>query len=136
VEVDMNKLVPYITVFDVKDLINTYKDAFKEVEVKDMLMLEDVEGMEKYAGKVGHAEVELLGNTIYLCDKTDKEIDSGNNFHFTLELKNEDDLNNAFNILKEEATIYHEIKELFWCDKSFYLKDRFDIAWSIFIGMK
>jgi PhnB protein len=110
----------------VKAEIMRYKDA------PPSSGYETPEGTENF---VMHAQFELDGETIMLCDvPPESPAKSGNNITIMAEFDSVDTATAAFNALKDGGEVIMELQETFWSKCFGSLCDKFGINWNISIG--
>ena len=116
----------YEKAFNVKADIMRYKDAPPDAGFKAP------EGTESL---VMHAQFEIDGETIMLCDYPPNEaVKIGANIAIMAEFDSIESATAAFSALKEGGEIVMELQETFWSKCFGSLTDKFGIIWNISIG--
>lgn len=132
----MSVVIPYLRVNNAIELIKLYKKVFDSKVIGEILYLDQVKGFEQHKGKIGHAELRIGDSLVYLCDQLKDTSSDSDKIHFIYEMKSQEKLYRSFKLLKEEGTVYHEPKELEWCEISCFVKDKFGIEWSLYYNRK
>jgi PhnB protein len=114
----------YEKAFNVKAEIMRYKDAPPDYPTP--------EGTENF---VMHAQFELDGETVMLCDNPPEHpVKIGDNITVMAEFDSVDAATAAFNALKVDGEVCMELQETFWSKCFGSLTDKFGINWNISIG--
>lgn len=133
----MSELITFVTVDNCLEAIEFYKTVFGAEVVGDITMLEQVPGMEKHIGKVGHSTLKFGNSRIFLNDiTTDYPLAKGDRIQLVLDLETETQLRTAFNELKKEGKVISELQEVFWGALFGTVKDKFDVTWQLYYGHK
>ena len=80
----------------------------------------------------GHAEITINDNIVLgLCDiaYSGKELPKGRNMEFWLIFDDEQSLNNAYDVLKENAEIHSPLSPCEWSKAMASLTDKYGISW-------
>ena len=133
----MGELIAFVTVKNALQAIEFYKDIFSAEIAQEITMLEDVPGMEKHTGKVGHATLKIGESKFFINDHLDEyPLEQGDFIQFVLDLETEDKLRTAFDQLKVDGEVVQELQEVFWGALFGSVKDKFGITWQIHYGHK
>lgn len=133
----MSKLIPFVTVENALEAIEFYKDVFGASVNGDITMLENVPGMEKHKGKVGHCSLLVKDTVIFVNDYLEEyPLAPGDRIQLVLELENEEELRNAFSKLAKKGQVTQELHEVFWGALFGGVKDEFGVTWQIYYGHK
>lgn len=133
----MGELIPFITVENCLEAIEFYKEVFGAKLQDGMTMLENVPGMAKHKGKVGHATLWIGENRFFINDALDDyPLKAGDRIQFVLDLETEEVLRNTFDMLQREGEIISELQEVFWGALFGTVKDKFGVTWQIYYGHK
>ena len=80
--------------------------------------------------RVMHATLPLEGEDIYFCDiPPDSNVKFGDNISIMVTFDNRDQLNYAFDLLKEGGRVTMELQQTFWSECFGSLEDKFGIYW-------
>jgi len=114
-----------VYVKDSNQALELYQNAFKK-EAKNIYRDDE--------GKCLHAEIDLAGNILSLSEKSDESI-PGNTMQFCIQYgkEQEDDLQFVYDLLKEDAEIFHDLGPCFYSSKMADFIDKFGVRWCIFI---
>jgi PhnB protein len=116
----------YEKAFGVKAEIMRYKDAPPE---------EGYQASESTGNLVMHAQFELGGAVVMLCDMPpETPANVGDNIAIMAEFDNADIAKAAFAVLREGGEVGMELQKTFWSECFGSLTDRFGISWNISIG--
>ncbi len=133
----MGELITFITVDNCIEAIELYKDVFGAEIQGDITMMEDVPGMEKYMGKVGHATLKIGDNRVFINDAlSDYPLALGDRIQLVLDLETEDNLRSVFAKLRFEGKVVQELHEVFWGALFGTVKDKFGVTWQIYYEHK
>lgn len=133
----MGELIPFITVENCLEAIEFYKDVFDAKLEDGITMLDDVPGMEKYKGKVGHATLKIGSSRFFINDALiDYPLEQGDQIQLVLDLDTEVKLRTAFDKLKKEGKVIQKLEEVFWGALFGTVKDKYGIMWQIYFGHK
>ena len=116
----------YEKAFNVKAEMTRYKDAPPA---------EGYQSSEGTENLVMHAQFELGGATVMLCDMPpDSPVKAGENIAVMAEFDSTDAAKAAFAALKVDGNVSMNIQKTFWSECFGSLTDRFGINWNISIG--
>lgn len=133
----MGELIPFITIKNCLEAIEFYKDVFDAELAQEITMLENVPGMEKYKGKVGHSTLKIGSSRIFLNDYIeDYPLEFGNHIQLVLDLHTEEKLRTAFDKLRKDGEIVQDLHEVFWGALFGTVKDKYGVTWQIYYGHK
>ena len=132
----MKQIVPYISVTNALACLKFYEEVFNAKIIDGPLMLDDIEEFKNFKGKVGHVALKIGDSTLFLNDVINDKTYTENQIHFVIETSSIEELKMAFQKLSLNGTILHEMKELFWCQLSGYVKDQYGVSWSLYYGPK
>lgn len=133
----MGELIAFVTVDNCLEAIEYYKDVFGAKLQNGMTMLEDIPGMEKHIGKVGHATLEIGSSRIFINDSlVDYPITIGDNIQLVLDMDTEENLKNAYKKLMNGGKVTQELQEVHWGALFGVVKDKFGVTWQIYYGHK
>jgi len=133
----MGELITFITVDNCLEAIEVYKEVFGAELQGDITMLEDVTGMEKHKGKVGHSTLKIGSNRVFINDALDDQpLIKGDRIQLVLDLETEDNLRTAFDKLKIDGNVVQELEEVFWGALFGTVKDKFGVTWQLYFGHK
>ena len=79
-----------------------------------------------------HAEIVINNQTVLAISEQayyNKEFVNGNNMDYWLTFDDEQSLNKAYDILKENAEIHSPLAPCEWCKKMAALTDKYGISW-------
>jgi|LGOV01.1.fsa_nt_gb PhnB protein len=99
-------------------------------------MLDRIDELKNFKDKVGHVQLRIGESSIFLSDIIDENTCICNQVHFVIETSSIKELKMVFQKLSLNGTILHEIKELFWCQLSGFVKDQYGVSWSQYHGPK
>ncbi len=77
-----------------------------------------------------HAQLCIHGTDIMFSDVfPGSELNVGNNVSLTVVTKDRDEILNAFNKLKDGATVHMDLQETFWSKLYANLRDKYGVEW-------
>ena len=133
----MGELIPFVTVDNCLEAIEFYKEVFGAELQEGITMLENVPGMEKYKGRVGHATLIFGNNRIFINDALeDYPLKKGDRIQFVLDLESEDALTKAFEKLVNSGELIEDLQEVFWGALFGTVKDKYGVTWQVYYGHK
>ena len=80
-----------------------------------------------------HGEMIICGTRVNMCD-VEEEILPNNMFILNLFLNTTEEVTSAFNVLKQEGKIIHELEPRFWSPMYCKLIDRYGVQWQIMVN--
>lgn len=133
----MGELIAFVTVDNCLEAIEFYKDVFGATLQNEITMLEDIPGMEKYKGKVGHATLQIGSSRFFINDSlVDYPIERGDQVQLVLDIESEEKLRIAFEKLVNGGKVVQELQEVHWGALFGAVKDKYGITWQIYYGHK
>lgn len=132
-------IVPFISIHNAVDALEYYKKVFNAKVSENITMLKDVPGFDKpeYENKIGHANVEIHGSTLYINDITETDsLELGSHIQFVINLDSKEVLTNTFEVLSKEGEIITEVQNVFWGATFGTVKDKFGVYWQLYFAEK
>ena len=118
-----------------REAMKLYEKAFDGNVIFTMLYKENKEVMKdypEYENKIFHAEMKIGDGYLYISDlmpeitrMTGNNVDVHINFYFNNQLEN------AFNILKDGGVVKSELNDTFWGARYASVIDKFGNSWSL-----
>ena len=135
----MGQIIPFITVDNAVEAVAFYEDVFGAKVQGEITWLENVPGMDKevHVGKIGHCSMKIGESVIFIKDALEEyPLTPGDRIQMVLDLDSEEVLRTAFDKLKKEGKVVHEIQEVFWGASFAQVKDKYEVTWQIYYGHK
>lgn len=123
----MSKVIPFIFVEDAKAALALYKQAFNGSVEGPITDLGEQSGNEAWSGKVAHASLVVLGQTLFIGEATDAN--EGQQSFLAVECDTIDQVILAYDILSEDATIHMPLDEETY---AFSLVDTFGVSFLVY----
>ena len=117
------------------EAIQFYKDVF-DLEIKILEKNKDANPSDyvsddHYLNRVYHAEVYLLGNRIIMSDIADEDYNHGHSVSLIVTFDSALQVKEAYESLKDQATIIHEIQKTTYSSCFVSLIDKFGVRWEL-----
>jgi PhnB protein len=126
----MKKIIPEIYVENCKEALEYYKGIFGG-EIKNVQMADNKEMFKGFEGKVVHSELHINGDCIlYLYDIFNGQKEAGNN-HLLLELESEAEINQIYQALSKNGSVYYELQKTFWGAYHAVVTDCYGNTWGL-----
>jgi PhnB protein len=129
------KMVGIYLMFNGKcvDALNLYEKAFsiKTTEIKkygDMPPNPNFPVPDDKKGLILHSRLVLEGMDI-MCSDSSSETQDGDNMYISITTKDEKMVKEAFNVLKDDGTVFMELQPSFFALYHGSLKDKFGVNW-------
>jgi PhnB protein len=126
------KLIPYLHFGgNAREALNFYKNALGS----DIVQLgtygeSPIPSDEDYKDKVMHARFVFDGNMIMISDVfKNRPVSMGGNIQLSVEVDNENKLDEVFNKMAEGGRITMPLADQFWLAKFGMLQDKFGVNW-------
>lgn len=133
----MGELITFVTVDNCLEAIAFYKEVFHAELVGEITMLENIPGMEKYKGKVGHATLKIGSNRIFINDAlVDYPLVQGERIQLVLDMDTEENLKMAYEKLVNSGKVVTKLQEVHWGALFGSVKDQYGVIWQIYFGHK
>ena len=120
----MQKLTLQVYVRGSVEAVELYKNAFNT---------ELTASYKNSDGTFSHAEFEINGQTFAVSESWFNEAIKGNTMQFIFHFgeENEHIIQKAYDVLKDGATILHELGPIGWSSFAFALIDKYGVSWCI-----
>lgn len=117
------------------EAIQFYKDVF-DLEIKILEKNKDANPSDyvsdgRYLNHVYHAEVYLLGNRIIMSDIADEDYNHGHSVSLIVTFDSALQVKEAYQSLKDQATIIHGIQKTTYSSCFVSLIDKFGVRWEL-----
>ena len=120
----MDNLTLQVYVKDSNKAVGFYQKAF-DAELQNIHKNDD--------GTFAHVELSFYGFEIAVSESWFKEVTKGNTMQFIFKFgkDNEAAVKKAYEVLKEEAKIVHDLGFIGWSPLAFAVMDKFGVSWCI-----
>jgi len=123
----MSKVIPFIFLEDAKTALALYKKAFNGSIEGPITDLGEQTGNESLNGKIAHASLNILGQTLFIGEATDAN--KGQQSFLAVECDTIDQVILAYDILSEDAAIHMPLDEETY---AFSLVDSFGVSFLVY----
>ncbi len=120
------------------EALEVYAKAFG-AEITEMKKYEDIPNQ---GFQVAESDKKLVlhailkwGDTEIMCADGEDRSQPGSNMYISVTTKDSNLIDNAWNLLKQDAVIYMELTSTFFAERHGSLRDRFGVNW-MFTGLK
>ena len=130
------QVIPYFAFEgNTKEAMELFERAFGAKTVYSMLY-KDNEEMEKeypdYGDKILHATMAFGEERFYMADVfPGQQREVGNHIEVNINFDSIEDLEHAFNVLKEGGKIHREPEDMFWGSRYASVTDKYGNGWSL-----